>query len=170
MNDDKKMYVPSHPLPGPRSGALREFDPGTRTLKAGFKIAPQFLSLPVDIVFEKDVAVKLHDGVTIYVDVFRPAGAEKVPVISSKNLLGTLMPAIEEYVGANSGLHVIHTGGAHPSTCSFPFRSVSRLRHGTLANLKLSPSTPLLGRTESKKSDPGPPFLIPQSVAEQLPG
>ena len=31
--------------------------------------------------FEKDVAVQLRDGVTIYVDVFRPAGVEKVPVI-----------------------------------------------------------------------------------------
>ncbi len=37
--------------------------------------------LPVDIVFDKDVAVELRDGVTIYVDVFHPAGAEKVPVI-----------------------------------------------------------------------------------------
>jgi uncharacterized protein len=81
VSDDKKIYIPSHPLPGPRSGALTEFDPGTRTLQAGFRIAPQFQSLPVDIVFEKDVAVKLRDGVTIYVDVFRPAGAEKVPVI-----------------------------------------------------------------------------------------
>lgn len=35
-------------------------------------------------------------------------------VISSRNLLGTLMPAIEEYVGANSGQHVIHTGGERP--------------------------------------------------------
>jgi predicted acyl esterase len=81
VSDDKKIYIPSHPLPGPRSGALTEFDPGTRTLATGFKIAPQFQSLPVDIVFEKDVAVELRDGVTIYVDVFRPAGAGKVPVI-----------------------------------------------------------------------------------------
>jgi uncharacterized protein len=81
VNDNKKIYTPSHPLPGPRSGALTEFGPGTRTLKAGFKIAPQFLSLPIETVFEKDVAVKLRDGVTIYVDVFRPVGAEKVPVI-----------------------------------------------------------------------------------------
>jgi uncharacterized protein len=81
VSDDKKIYIPSHPLPGPRSGALTNFDPGTRTLEAGFKIAPQFLSLPVDIVFEKDIAVELRDGVAIYVDVFRPAGAEKVPII-----------------------------------------------------------------------------------------
>lgn len=37
--------------------------------------------MPADIVFEKDVAVTLRDGVTIYVDVFRPAGTEPVPVI-----------------------------------------------------------------------------------------
>jgi uncharacterized protein len=81
VSDDKKIYVPSHPLPGPRSGLLTKFDPGTRMLEKGFRIAPQFLSLPVDIVFEKDVAVTLRDGVTIYVDVFRPVGVEKVPVI-----------------------------------------------------------------------------------------
>ena len=81
MRDDKKIYVPSHPLPAQRSGALTKFDPGTRTLKAGFRIAPQFRPMPVDVVFEKDVAVKLRDGVTIYVDVFRPVGVEKVPVI-----------------------------------------------------------------------------------------
>jgi len=36
-------------------------------------------------------------------------------VISSRNLLGTLMPGIGEYVGANRGQHVIHTGGEHAS-------------------------------------------------------
>jgi predicted acyl esterase len=50
-------------------------------LAAGSQIAPPFRSLPVDIVLEKDVAVPLRDGVTIYVDVLRPAGPEKVPVI-----------------------------------------------------------------------------------------
>jgi predicted acyl esterase len=81
MSDCQKMFVPSHPLPAGRTGLLTAFEPGTRTLKAGFQIAPPFRPLPVDIVFEKDVAVTLRDGVTIYVDVFRPAGAEKVPVI-----------------------------------------------------------------------------------------
>ncbi|WPN44619.1 CocE/NonD family hydrolase [Pseudomonas sp. P8_241] len=81
MSDCPKMFVPSHPLPAGRTGLLTAFEPGTRTLKAGFQIAPPFRPLPVDIVFEKDVAVTLRDGVTIYVDVFRPAGTEKVPVI-----------------------------------------------------------------------------------------
>ncbi|HZZ02791.1 CocE/NonD family hydrolase [Paraburkholderia sp.] len=82
MSDDQKIFVPSQPLePGPRYGILSGFGPGTRVLKAGFQIAPPFRSLPVDVVLEKDVAVLLRDGVTIYVDVFRPAGAERVPVI-----------------------------------------------------------------------------------------
>lgn len=80
MTDDQ-LFVPSHPLPPARTGLLTAFDPGIRTLTAGFRIAPQFRALPVDIVLEKDVAVKLRDGVTIYVDVFRPAGAEQVPVL-----------------------------------------------------------------------------------------
>ena len=81
MRDSQNIFVPSSPLPPGRTGLLTAFEPGTRTLKAGFKVAPQFRALPVDIVFEKDVEVQLRDGVTIYVDVFRPAGAEKVPVI-----------------------------------------------------------------------------------------
>ncbi len=81
MSDDQQLFLPSSPLPPPRTGLLTGFEPGTRTLQAGFQIAPQFRPLPVDVVFEKDVAVTLRDGVTIYVDVFRPTGTEKVPVI-----------------------------------------------------------------------------------------
>ncbi|MFB7652419.1 MULTISPECIES: CocE/NonD family hydrolase [unclassified Streptomyces] len=83
MSDAQKVLMPSNPLePGiDRYGVLSHFEPGTRTLEAGFQIAPPFKPLPVDIVLEKDVAVTLRDGATIYVDVLRPASAEKVPVI-----------------------------------------------------------------------------------------
>jgi predicted acyl esterase len=81
MSDAQKMFVPSSPLPAARTGALTAFDPGTRILEAGFRIAPQFRALPVDIMLEKDVPVQLRDGVTVHVDVFRPVGSEKVPVI-----------------------------------------------------------------------------------------
>lgn len=82
MSDDKKVFTPSQPLePGARYGILSGFEPGTRTLEAGFRIAPPFRPLPVGIVFERDVPVTLRDGVTIHVDVFRPAGAERVPVL-----------------------------------------------------------------------------------------
>lgn len=82
MSVDQKVYVPSQPLePGPRYGILSGYEPGTRTLEAGFQIAPPFKPLPVDVVLDKDVPVTLRDGVTIHVDVFRPAGTEQVPVI-----------------------------------------------------------------------------------------
>ncbi len=74
--------MPSRPLePGDRYGVLSGFDPGMRTLPAGFRLAPAFKALPVDIVLDKDVAVRMRDGVTTYVDILRPAGAAKVPVI-----------------------------------------------------------------------------------------
>lgn len=81
MTTDQTIYTASHPLPPARTGVLTAFEPGTRVLEAGFQIAPPFRPLPVDVVFEKDVAVRLRDGVTIFVDVFRPVGSEKVPVI-----------------------------------------------------------------------------------------
>ena len=52
---------------------------------------------------------------------FRP-GQQLRFVISSRNLLGTLMPGIREYIGANTGTHVIHTGGTHASYLQLPVR------------------------------------------------
>lgn len=81
MSDCQKLFVPSQPLPAARTGVFTAFEPGTRILETGFQVAPPFRPLSVDIVFEKDVAVTLRDGVTIYIDIFRPVGTEKVPVI-----------------------------------------------------------------------------------------
>lgn len=81
---DLKTYTASTPLPPFRTGVLTPFEPGTRTLPAGYQVAPPFKALPVEVVLDKDVAVQLRDGVTIHVDVFRPAGTEtgeQVPVI-----------------------------------------------------------------------------------------
>ncbi|GAB3109549.1 CocE/NonD family hydrolase [Aestuariicella hydrocarbonica] len=81
MSDISQLFIPSAPLPADRIGLLTPYDPGVRTLPAGHQVAPPFKPLPVDIVFEKDVPVTLRDGVTIYVDLFRPVGTEEVPVI-----------------------------------------------------------------------------------------
>ena len=79
---DDAVFVPANPLGQEQDqGLFSDFEPGVRTLPVGFQVADRFQPLPVEIVFEKDVAVTLRDGVTIYVDVFRPAGSEKVPVI-----------------------------------------------------------------------------------------
>ena len=82
MREGLEVLVPANPFneenePGP----FNKFDPGTRTLPAGFKTNPWSLALPIEVVLDKDVAVVMRDGVTIYVDVFRPASAETVPVI-----------------------------------------------------------------------------------------
>lgn len=66
---------------GIEHGILSDFEPSTRILPKGYQVNPRFKSLPVDIIFEKDVAVTLRDGVKIYVDVFRPVTGKKVPVI-----------------------------------------------------------------------------------------
>jgi predicted acyl esterase len=83
MSSKDTIFVPSRRMErgNNRYGVLSDFGPSTRTLEAGFQVAPMFKALPVDVVLDKDVAVTLRDGVTIYVDVFRPAGADRVPVI-----------------------------------------------------------------------------------------
>lgn len=62
-------------------GRFTRFDPGTRVLPAGFRFGPGYRPLDEDIVFEKDTAVPLRDGTTIYTDVFRPVGPGPFPTI-----------------------------------------------------------------------------------------
>ena len=66
---------------GETHGMLAKFEPGTRVLKKGFQLAPRFKPLECDIILEKDVPVKMRDGVTIYTDILRPITDEKVPGI-----------------------------------------------------------------------------------------
>jgi uncharacterized protein len=64
MSHEKNVFEKSHYEAG-TNGLLSPFEPGTRSLQAGYQVTPGFRPLPVDIVFEKDVAVTLRDGVTI---------------------------------------------------------------------------------------------------------
>jgi predicted acyl esterase len=59
------------------------FKPSTTILKKGSIRRPGAKPLDCDIVFERDVALKLRDGTTIYTDVFRPVDSDvhKVPSI-----------------------------------------------------------------------------------------
>ena len=82
MCDEEKIFVSTNPYgASPTYGLFGAFAPGTTVLPAGYQPSPIFRPLPIDIVFEKDVAVVMRDGVTIYVDIFRPVGVQKVPVI-----------------------------------------------------------------------------------------
>ena len=54
MNDNGRIFVPADTYQaGPAHGILSPFEPGTRTLPAGWQIAPRFKSLPTEIVFER---------------------------------------------------------------------------------------------------------------------
>ncbi len=57
------------------------FHPGTTILKKGHVKAPGLRPLPCDMIYERDVGLKMRDGCTLYTDVFRPAGNDKVPAI-----------------------------------------------------------------------------------------
>jgi len=82
MSTTDPVLVPAYPLNADSDqGHFARFEPGARVLPAGFQVDERFMPLPVDIVLDKDVAIVLRDGVTIRADVFRPAGAGKVPVI-----------------------------------------------------------------------------------------
>ena len=59
------------------------FEPGSRILPKGSVHRKGALPLPCDILFERDVAVPMRDGVTIYIDIFRPPDSEKIPAIVS---------------------------------------------------------------------------------------
>lgn len=62
-------------------GVFASYDPGTRVLEKGWQMRPGYKALECDIIFEKDVPVKMRDGVTIYTDILRPVTDEKVPGI-----------------------------------------------------------------------------------------
>ena len=49
------------------------------------------LALPCDILWERDVAVRLRDGVIIYADIYRPANAKyAVPAIIAAGPFGRM--------------------------------------------------------------------------------
>lgn len=48
----------------------------------------EYKTLECDIIFEKDVPVKMRDGITIYTDVLCPVTDEKVPGIISWSSYG----------------------------------------------------------------------------------
>ena len=64
-----------------RRARYRGFDPGRWLLKAGTVRREGARPLPVDILYERDVALKLRDGTTIYTDCFRPVTTDRVPAI-----------------------------------------------------------------------------------------
>jgi predicted acyl esterase len=69
-----------------------EFKPGSSILKKGTNIINGGIALPCDIIWERDVAVKMRDGATLYADIFRPTGDARVPAILSWSPYGKTVP------------------------------------------------------------------------------
>ena len=79
----REMKVPLRkalPVDAPRVRYLG-FNPDTLILKAGSVRREGAMPLPCDILLERDVPIRLRDGVTIYADVFRPVGDEACPAL-----------------------------------------------------------------------------------------
>jgi predicted acyl esterase len=64
------------------------FKPEKLLLKKGSIRLKGYMALPCDIVLERDVAITLRDGVTIYADIFRPADDQKHPAIMAMSPYG----------------------------------------------------------------------------------
>jgi predicted acyl esterase len=71
-------YRKALPVDAPRA-RYTGFKPGKTVLKKGTIRRAGALPLPCDIIFERDVALKLRDGTTIYTDVFRPVKSGRYP-------------------------------------------------------------------------------------------
>ncbi|HEY94503.1 MAG TPA: CocE/NonD family hydrolase [Dehalococcoidia bacterium] len=71
-----------------------EFKPGSTTLKKGTTFIEDGIALPCDIVWHRDVAVKMRDGTTIYADIFLPSDNKKVPAILSWSPYGKTVPQL----------------------------------------------------------------------------
>jgi predicted acyl esterase len=73
-------YRKALPLTAPRA-RYTGFKPEKVTLPKGSIRRAGAKPLPVDIVFERDVALKMRDGTTIYTDIFRPVNEGKYPAL-----------------------------------------------------------------------------------------
>ncbi len=82
------------------------FNPSTNILTKGASISKGGLPLPCDILWERDVAVKLRDGVTIYIDIFRPVDTT------------TKVPAIISWISGKSVPHKRQVAGVSPEALS----------------------------------------------------
>ena len=81
------IYRKAPPLSDPTCN-YPGFQPGTTILKKGTVYKEGHYPLPCDILFERDAAIKMRDGVVLYADIFRPVGEEKVPAILNSTPFG----------------------------------------------------------------------------------
>ena len=73
QGQDLKIITRKAPGPNQPEGRYKPLEPSQTLLKTGYQHLKGSRPLPCDVIFERDVAVKLRDGVTIYIDIYRPA-------------------------------------------------------------------------------------------------
>lgn len=57
------------------------FNPSTTVLPEGHRRFPNKRAFPCDIIYERDTAVQMRDGIKIYTDIFRLPQKERVPAV-----------------------------------------------------------------------------------------
>lgn len=82
MKEWIQLWVKPRPITDPE-GNYNGFCPSVTILKAGYRHPKGNVSLSCDVIWERDDAVTLRDGTTIYTDIYRPAVKEKVPAVIS---------------------------------------------------------------------------------------
>ncbi|KAH9203739.1 Alpha/Beta hydrolase protein [Leptodontidium sp. 2 PMI_412] len=91
------------PLPAPNDHSefvYYGFAPGKTILKKGHTRSEGRRAFPSDVIYDRDVAVPLRDGVKIYVDVFRPVDSDKgqkVPAILPWSPYGKTGTGCQQY-------------------------------------------------------------------------
>lgn len=80
MSNLEIKYRKAYPIDVPEA-RYKGFKPETILLKKGSIYKKGYMPLPCDIIKERDVAVKMRDGITIYVDIYRPVTDKKIPAI-----------------------------------------------------------------------------------------
>ena len=80
MSEWKQLWVKPRPIDDPE-GNYNGFNPSVTKLPAGYRHPKGDVALSCDVIWERDDAVKLRDGVTIYTDIYRPDTEEKVPAV-----------------------------------------------------------------------------------------
>ncbi len=90
------VFAPATPLP-----ADYVFGRQTKILKKGTAFPPAAMPLPCDIRWDRDVPIRLRDGVTIYTDVLRPVGGGKAPAIVAWSPYGKTIPQTDVQSGVD---------------------------------------------------------------------
>jgi predicted acyl esterase len=90
------VFAAAAPLP-----AGYAFGYQTKILQKGSVFPPAAMPLPCDIRWDRDVPVRLRDGVTIYTDVLRPVGGGKAPAIVAWSPYGKTIPQTDVQSGVD---------------------------------------------------------------------